>query len=112
MKASQERTTKRALKTTIQQLQALDVLLNGVFARDDESSDSDGFSSSSLGGSAGGKGSHSDRTSDHATRDKPRDAVHEDVVQIVKAVDEMKATAQRLERIARKLTAHERSVVI
>jgi len=111
MKPTQEQATKRAIKSAILSLQSLDVLLVGVFARDDQSSENDGYSSSSLGGGSGGKGGHSDRTSDHAIRDSMSDSVHQDVVKIVEAVDLIKQTAQRIEKSARKLTAHDRRVI-
>ena len=111
MKPKQEQFTKKSLKAAIVALQSVDVLLNGVFARDTESAESDGFPASSTGGGSG-KGSHSDRTMEHATREAPHDLVHNDVAQIVDAVNEIRAKAQRIERIARKLTAHERSVIV
>lgn len=107
-----ERTTKRTLKSTVTSLQATDVLLNGVYARVAESSDADGFPAQSTGGGKSAKGSHSDRTSDHATREPMSDPVLEDVRDIEKGIAEMKKIATRIEKKARKLTAHERSVII
>lgn len=112
MKPSQERTTKRTLKTAITQLQSLDIMLNGVFARDSESSENDGFPASSTGGGRNSKGSTSDRTSDQATRDTMVDPIHADVMDIVTEIVKIKAAAARIEKKARKLTAHERSVII
>lgn len=111
VKTTQERSAKKSLKTAILHLQALDTLLNGVFARDDEPAENDGFPERSTGGGGSGKGSHSDRTSDHATRDIQVDPVHADVVAIVNAVTEIRARAAKAEKTARKLTAHDRSVV-
>ena len=111
MKATQERITKKTLKSAVLSLQSLDVMLYGVFARDDEVADNDGFPAQSTGGGSGGKGSHSDRTSDHATRDSQVDPVHADVVKIVAEIAEIRTRASRIEKIARKLTAHDRSVL-
>ena len=112
MKPTQERQTKKAVKSAVLHLQAVDTLLYGVFARDDEVADNDGFPAQSTGGGSGsGKGSHSDRTSDHATRDVMADPVHADVVKIVNEVNEIRARAARIEKLARKLTAHDRSVI-
>ena len=112
MKPIQERSSKRSLKTAITSLQALDVLLNGVFARDVESADADGFPASSTGGGSGGKGSHSDRTYDHANREAVNDTIHTEVARIVADIAEIKARAVRMEKVARKLTAHDRSLII
>jgi hypothetical protein len=113
MKPTQERSAKKSLKTAIVGLQSIDVLLNGVFARDSETIGNDGYPSHSTGGGGGaGKGSHSDRTSDHAMRSDPIDVVHADVEKIVDAINDIKTSAQRIEKIARRLTAHERSGVI
>ena len=111
MKASQERTTKKALKAAIVSLQAVDTLLNGVFARDSESAINDGFPEQSTGGGSG-KGSHSDRTSDHATRESQADPVHADVEQIAETIAHIRSETLRIERVARRLTAHERSIII
>ena len=112
MKPTQERTTKRTLKAAITSLQASDVLLNGVFARDSEASGNDGFPAQSTGGGKAVKGSHSDRTSDHATRDRQADPVHTEVSSIVTDIDEIRKIAARIEKTSRKLTAHERSLII
>jgi hypothetical protein len=111
MKPTQERTSKRTLKNAIASLQAVDVLLTGVFMRDDAVVENDGFPAGGTGGGSG-KGSHSDRTSDHATRPTPVDPIHADVQQIVDTIADIRAQAVRIEKIARKLTAQERSVII
>ena len=111
MKPTQERLTKKALKTAIVGLQSVDVLLNGVFARDSETVGNDGYSEQSTGGGSG-KGGHSDRTSDHATRTVQIDPVHVDVMTIVAGIAEIRAITLRIEKTSRKLTAHERSVII